>query len=113
MLASIQKIIEVAPIPNADQIERVKVLGWNVVSKKGEFTVGDMCIYIEIDSLLPRKEWSEFLFKHPEDIQYRLRTIKLRKQISQGLVLPLSVLPSTLWVAEGADVSDDSWNYKI
>lgn len=106
MLASIQKVIEVAPIPNADQIERVRVLGWDVVAKKGEFIPNGLCVYIEIDTLLPRKEWSEFLFKHPEDTQYRLRTIKLKKQISQGLVLPVSILPETLLFAIGADVSN-------
>jgi RNA ligase (TIGR02306 family) len=106
MLASIQEVKEVAPIPNADNIERVRVLGWDVVSKKGEFNVGDPCIYIEIDTLLPRTDWSEFLFDHPEDTKYRLRTIKLRKQISQGLVLPISIDPELLKYDVGSDVSD-------
>ena len=87
MLASIQKVIDVAPIPNADLIEKIGVLGWSVVAKKDEFKPGDWCIFIEIDTILPRTDWSEFLFKHPEDTKYRLRTIKLKKQISQGLVL--------------------------
>jgi RNA ligase (TIGR02306 family) len=104
-LASIQEVVEVAPIPGADLIERVRVLGWDVVCKKGEFFPGSLCVYIEIDSLLPRKEWSEFLFKHPEDTEYRLRTIKLRKQVSQGLVLPLSILPLGLFET-GYDVTE-------
>ena len=107
MLASIQEIIEVAPIPNADQIERVRVLGWDVVARKGEFVSGSLCVYIEIDSILPRAEWSEFLFKHPEDTKYKLRTIKLKKQISQGLVLPLlPTLPDDDAYIVGDDVTD-------
>lgn len=92
-LASIQKIRNVFPIPNADKIEGVEVLGWKCVVKKGEFKINDLCIYIEIDSLLPRSEYFEFLFK-PEDKseKYRLKTIRLRGQISQGLVLKIDGL---------------------
>ncbi len=107
MLASIQKIISLTPIPNADQIETAKVLGWEVVVRKGEFIPNDLCVYFELDSILPRKEWSEFLFKHPEDTKYRLRTIKLKKQISQGLVLPiLSTLPEDDAYMIGDDVTN-------
>ena len=107
MLASIQEVVEVAPIPDAQHIERVRVLGWDIVAKKGEFVPGSLCIYVEIDTLLPRTEWSEFLFKDSEDTQYRLRTIRLRKQISQGLVLPLfPTLPDDDAYAVGDDVSD-------
>ncbi|WP_337564108.1 hypothetical protein [Megasphaera sp.] len=52
-LASIQKIISLTPIPNADRIELARVLGWKCVVKKGEFKVGDKCVYIEIDSIPP------------------------------------------------------------
>ena len=62
-LASIQKVEEVNEIPNADFIEVVKVLNWRVVTKKGEFKPGDLCVYVEIDSLIPNREWSKFLFK--------------------------------------------------
>lgn len=109
MLATIQKIDNLTPIPNADFIEVAHVLGWLCVVKKGEFKIGDPCIYIEIDSLIPRKKWSEFLFPNPPkytevlytteqgdefvkliNVEYhRLRTVKLKGQISQGLALPL------------------------
>lgn len=109
-LASVQKITKIEPIHNADNIELAYVLGWQVVVKKGEFKDGDLCIYIEIDSLLPRTQWSEFLFKDKESTKYRLRTIKLRKQISQGLIIPYSVLPIELQYSLkgclGSDVSD-------
>lgn len=95
-LASIQKIEEINPIPNADAIEVAKILGWNVVVKKGEFKPGDLCIYIEIDTLIPNTKWSKFLFKagHENDEYTRLRTIKLRGQISQGLIISLYTINS-------------------
>ena len=83
----VQKILDINPIPNADNIEVVTIGGWKVVSKKGEFTIGDKCAYFEIDSILPKATWSDFLGD-----RLRLRTIKLRKQISQGLALPLATV---------------------
>ena len=88
-LASVQRILELNPIPNADKIMCAKVQGWELVVKKDEFKVGDLCVYIEIDSIVPNKPEFEFL----RDRKFRVRTIKLRKQISQGLALPLSILP--------------------
>lgn len=96
-LASIQRIVKIEPIPNADKIEVATVLGWECVVPKGQFKVGDLVVYFEIDSLIPYTEWSKFLWKDkvPEDIaeaRYRLRTVKLRGQVSQGLVQPLNIL---------------------
>lgn len=90
-LATIQKISKISPIPNADKIEVARILGWDVVVGKGQFKEGDLCVYIEIDTLIPNAPWSAFLFKngHEEDTTYRLKTVKLRGQISQGLVIPL------------------------
>lgn len=100
-LVTIQKIIDLQPIPDADQIEVATVLGWHCVVKKGEFKVGDLCCYHEVDCLLPQTREYEFLAKNgtkktntegKEYEGYRLRTVKLRGQISQGLALPLSIL---------------------
>src|SRR4249920_448225 len=60
-LASIQTVNTVEPIANADAIERIRVLGWWVVVKKGEFRAGDKVVYCEIDSLLPERPEFEFL----------------------------------------------------
>src|SRR4051812_38000935 len=60
-LASIQTVNAVEPIPNADAIEKVRVLGWWVVSRKGEHGPGDRLVYCEIDSLLPERPEFEFL----------------------------------------------------
>jgi len=84
-LASVEKILDLKPIPGADFIEVATVLGWQIVVKKGEFKIGDLCAYIQIDTIVPEKPEFEFL----RDRDFRVRTIKLRKQISQGLVLPL------------------------
>jgi RNA ligase (TIGR02306 family) len=94
-LASIQVIKDIQPIPNADKIEVVSFneLSWKCVCRKGEFSIGDKCLYLEIDSILKRNLWSEFLFKKPEDTTFRLRTIRLKGQISQGLALPLKLIP--------------------
>jgi RNA ligase (TIGR02306 family) len=97
-LASIREISALVPIEGADKIELAQIDGWQVVVKKGEFRHGDRCIYFEIDSFLPVRPEFEFLrassFKnHPELGQgFRLKTVKLRGQISQGLALPTSIL---------------------
>ncbi len=104
-LAHVEKIISLTPIEGADKIETALVLGWQCVVKKGEFRVGEMIVYIEVDSIVPEKPEYEFL----RDRKFRVRTIKLRKQISQGLVLPLSVLPAErhMWrMKEGVDVTE-------
>ena len=53
----------IKPIEGADNIELMAVNGWNVIVKKGEFKEGDLCVYFEIDSKLPVREWSEFMLK--------------------------------------------------
>jgi RNA ligase (TIGR02306 family) len=101
-LASIQKIKSLDPIEGADAIERATVLGWQLVVKKNEFKVGDLCVYCEIDSLLPEKP--EFEFLRPRKM--RIRTVRLRGQISQGICFPLSFLPADFDVVEDADCTE-------
>lgn len=110
-LASVQKIIAIDPIPGADAIEVATVLGWKVVIKKGEYKVGDLCIYIQIDTIVPDNvEYFEFL----RERNFRVRTIKLRKQISQGLIVPLHIGDpnffnnphTTYYDKEGQDVTE-------
>lgn len=108
-LASVQKIAHVRPIEGADRIEVVGVLGWECVSKKGEFREGDPCIYFEIDSLLPEDPRYEFLrlSSYRKDLKkYRLRTVRLRKQLSQGLALPMSLFPEAQGLPECSDLTD-------
>ena len=110
-MASIRKIDAIGPIEGADAIEVATVGGWKVVVKKAEFQVGELAVYCEIDSWIPT-EIAPFLSKGKEPREFegvkgeRLRTVKLRGQLSQGLLLPLSVcsnIDSLLF--EGLDVS--------
>ena len=92
-LATIRTIADIKPIEGADSIECAIVDGWTVVVKKGEFKVGETALYLEIDSWVPTR-LAPFLSKGKEPREYngvsgeRLRTAKLRGQLSQGLLLP-------------------------
>lgn len=92
-LATVERILALDPIPGADKIEVATIKGWQVVVQKDIYNVGDLCIYIEIDSLIPLTlEGVEFLRdpKKPDATHHRLKTVKLKGQISQGLCLPLN-----------------------
>jgi RNA ligase (TIGR02306 family) len=111
-LATIRKIAAIEPIEGADAIEVATVGGWKVVVKKGEFAVDSLALYIEIDAWVPT-DIAPFLSKGKEPREFegvkgeRLRTVKLRGQISQGLLLPLStVVFFDLEDIEGTDVTD-------
>jgi RNA ligase (TIGR02306 family) len=101
-LASIQVISNLKSIDGADNIEVAEILGWNVIVKKGEFNIGDKVVYCEIDSVLPDKP--EFEFLKPRGM--RIKTIRLRGQISQGICFPLSILPEEFSVKEDADCTE-------
>jgi RNA ligase (TIGR02306 family) len=118
-LASIQTVNAIEPILNADAIEKIRVLGWWVVSKKGEHQLGEKVVYCEIDALLPQRPEFEFLrgnsFKQAQTdgsgalilpAGFRIKTVKLRGQVSQGICFPLSILPPGASTDEGADVTD-------
>lgn len=110
-LASIQKITNIRPIVGADLIEVVDVLGWSVVVSKGDFQVGDLAVYYEIDAFLNADDPRYKTFE-PRFINWgskrgmRLKTIKLRKQISQGLVLKVKDFPEIKNPTEGDDVTE-------
>ena len=102
-LASIQRIDSVVKHPNADALDICRVLGWNVVTKRDEFKEGDLCVYCEVDSVLPQEP--EFEFMRPR--HFRVKTIRLRQQISQGICFPLSILPQNMEViVDGEDVHE-------
>jgi hypothetical protein len=102
-LASIQKITNIREIKGADKIAVAEVLGWEVVIRKEEFKIGDLCIYIEVDSIVPERKEFEFL----KERKYRVRTIKLRGQLSQGLCLPLNdCFGLGSLIIEGTDVTE-------
>lgn len=95
-LVTIRTVSEVNPIEGADSIECLTVEGWKVVSQKGNFKIGDPCVYFEIDSFLPDGNplWQDLVDRSSREFEGKkghvLRTIKLRGQVSQGFCIPLS-----------------------
>ncbi len=119
-LASIQTINAIEPIPDADTIVKAQVLGWQVVVKRDEFARGDKIVYCEIDSLLPVRPEFEFLrassYKPAQlDVQgqtvlregFRIKTAKLRGQVSQGICFPLSILQPAIAHPDQLEVGTD------
>jgi len=107
-LATIARINRIFPHPNADNLELAQIRGWQVCIKKGEFhekPIGcpsGLCVYVEIDSVLPERPEFEFL----RERKFRIKTIRLRGELSQGIAFPLSILPDgTEWI-EGLDVTE-------
>lgn len=98
-LASIQRIRKIEPIEGADRIELAHVLGWQCVVNKGQFKPMDSAVYFEIDSFLPIRPEFEFLRQSSykkTDIMgegFKLRTMRFKGQISQGLLLPITQFP--------------------
>jgi len=91
-LATIRDVSGKAAIEGMDNIELVYIDGWQVIIRKNEnYQVGDKTIYVEIDSLLPETEWSEFLRAK----KFKIKTMKLRGNLSQGICFPLSILPES------------------
>lgn len=102
-LAHIEKIEWLRPIEGADKIELAGILGWQCIVKKGEFKVGDLAIYVEIDSIMPSDN-PDFAFL--ESKHYKIKTMKMRGVISQGIIFPLSILRNSKTYALGDDVTD-------
>lgn len=87
-LATIQRIKSITKHDNADTLEIAQVLGWQSIVKKDSFREGDLVIYCEIDSVLPDRPEFSFL----KDKKFRIRTVRLRGQVSQGIIFPLSII---------------------
>lgn len=101
-LASVQVVNEIKPIEGSDFIEQVQILGWILVTKKGEFSINDKCIYIEIDSVVKDCPEFEFLRKY----KFRVKTQKIRGVVSQGLAIPLKMFNISEKLDVGADVTE-------
>jgi RNA ligase (TIGR02306 family) len=111
-LVTIQRVKAITAIPDSDFLEAAHIMGWTCVVKKGEFREGDLGVYFEVDSFLPLDPRYEFLrgssYRENEDNGkgFRIRTAKMRGQLSQGLFLPLAVFPELAGAAEGDDVTE-------
>lgn len=117
-LASIRRILKLEPIEGADRIELAHIDGWQCVVQKGDFSL-DTCfygVYFEIDSFLPIKPQYEFLRKNCYRVMadgvggFRIKTMKLRKVLSQGLLMPFHALKEfegySGYAAEGTDLTE-------
>lgn len=112
-LASIQRIWNIEPIEGAERIELAHVLGWQCVVNKGQFHPMDLAVYFEVDAFLPIRPVFDFLRAssyRKTDVMgegYRLKIMKFKGKISQGLLLPLSYFSEiTEEITLGTDVSD-------
>lgn len=113
-LASIQTVLGIDAIANADAIELARIQGWQCVVKKGEFTVGAAGVFFEIDAVPPDEPRFQFLWR-PKDgaptaqpSSFRLRTLRLRGVLSQGLLLPLAQFPELpVGLPPGSDVTEN------
>lgn len=111
-LATIQKIESLTPIDGADKIEvaQLQDLGWKVVVQKGLHKVGDLVCYIQIDTLVDPLFCcnDKYPFAFLEKAHYRIKTIRLRGQVSQGIIFPLGDLALETGML-GADVTELIW----
>ncbi len=110
-LASIRVISQVLEHNNAEKLGIYMIEGWQVIDQKDRYKAGDKVVYCEIDSFLPLNPEFEFLrktsFRKMGVLEgFRLRTIRLRGELSQGLIMPLSVLGDDHSFDIGDDVSE-------
>jgi RNA ligase (TIGR02306 family) len=114
-LASIRVISDIRQIDGADNVELVIVDGWAiVVAKNQNHFVGELVVYCEIDSFLPIREEFEFLRKSSykkmgEQQGFVIRTRRLMGVLSQGLILPLSILNSKTDPEMVVGISKQPW----
>lgn len=116
-LASIRVVDDILPIENADRLEQAVIGGWRVVVGKGEFKKGDEVVYFEIDSALPVKD-ERFSFLKERCLKkwmkcgelvletIRIKSIKLRGVISQGIVMKKNIFPEIEGKNAGEDVTE-------
>ncbi|MCL2276856.1 MAG: RNA ligase (ATP) [Treponema sp.] len=112
-LVTIQKVKSITPIPDSDFLELAHIMGWQCVVKKNEFKQGDLGVYFEVDSFLPVDDRYEFLrassYRDNADNGqgFRIKTMRMRGQLSQGLLLPLDKYPELKdCLTEGTDVTE-------
>lgn len=109
-MASVQTVQEIKAIEGADKICAYRINGWWVVDQVGKYVVGDLVVYCEVDSWIPHVT-APFLTKNKirayNNVEgNRLKTIRLKGQLSQGLLLPVSMLPWDFVVQVDADATE-------
>ena len=92
-LATFETITEIVPIEGADRIELAKVQGWQSVIRKGDYKAGDKVIFVPIDTVLTPAVWNKHLWdKNDPTKPIRVRTVRMRGAVSQGLIFPTSLV---------------------
>jgi RNA ligase (TIGR02306 family) len=102
LIVEVVRIKDIIKHDNADKLEIAVVKGWSCVVQKEQFKIGDLAVYIPIDSVIPQElidKYNLTYLRHGD----RVRTVKLRGVISQGLLL---TLPDGVDWKEGMDVTE-------
>lgn len=102
-LAYIVTIDEIRPIPNYDRVEHARTNGWWCVTRLNELKVGDEAVYFEVDSKVPSDDER---FSFLEAKHYKIKTQKMCKVFSQGLLMPITLFPELADMEVGTDVTD-------
>ncbi len=102
-LAYIVNVDEVRPIPGYDRVEHARTNGWWCVIRLGEMKAGDKAVYFEVDSKVPNTD-ERFSFLEPKN--YKIKTQKMCKVFSQGLLMPIGLFPELSEFDIGTDVTD-------
>lgn len=102
-LAYIVTIDEIRPIPNYDRVEHARTNGWWCVTRLNELKVGDKAVYFEVDSKVPSDDER---FSFLEAKHYKIKTQKMCKVFSQGLLMPITLFPELADMEVGTDVTD-------
>lgn len=102
-LAYIVNVDEIKPIPDYDRVEHARTNGWWCVIRLGELKVGEKAVYFEVDSKVPAED-KRFEFLAPK--HYKIKTQKMCKVFSQGLLMPISLFPELADMEVGTDVTD-------
>lgn len=102
-LAYIVTIDEIRPIPNYDRVEHARTNGWWCVTRLNELKVGDKAVYFEVNSKVPSDDER---FSFLEAKHYKIKTQKMCKVFSQGLLMPITLFPELADMEVGTDVTD-------
>ena len=102
-LAYVVTIDEIQPLEGYDRVEYARTNGWwCIIGKADSMKVGDKAVYFEVDSKVPSDDQRfEFLEKR----NYKIKTQKMCKVYSQGLLMPLSAFPELGDAPVGTDVT--------
>lgn len=103
----IKRITDIKPIEGADSIQCAYLQDWPCVVRKGDFKVGDRVVYYPEDSIMPEATLQRMglVGKLAGSTKNRIKAIKLRGQLSIGLIEHVHAASASAW-EDGVDISD-------